>query len=213
MAKVKTETAPTRKMSKKTRLQAFMHQEIFNAAAKAMEKANFAMVTMDDVAREMGGSKGTIYYYFSSREELMSSMAWHCYLVVRDALQPIADNKALSAVEKLEQMVRTEVLVMCQNWLMNRALWTNAWWSGLDDKNAQKIGKARTVYVKYLAGLLSEIDKGRDKKLNYETRARMIFYFIESVTGWFMGGGPLTAEQAADEAARLIMGGIKRPKS
>jgi AcrR family transcriptional regulator len=208
MAKAKTEAVPTRKMSKKTRLQAFMHQEIFTAAARAMEKSGFSMVTMDDVAREMGGSKGTIYYYFSSREELMSSMAMHCYKMVNDALQPIADNKALSAAEKLEQMVRTEVLVMCQNWLLNRALWTNAWWSGLDDKNARIIGKVRTTYVKYLAGLLSEIDKGRDKKLNYETRARMIFYFIESVTGWFVGGGPVSAEHAADEAVKLILGSI-----
>ena len=208
MVKAKADTAPTRKMSKKTRLQAFMHQEIFMAAARAMEKSGFSMVTMDDIAKEMGGSKGTIYYYFSSREELMSSMALHCYNMMYDVLLPIGDNKSLSAADKLEQLVRTEVLVMCQNWLINRALWTNAWWSGLDDKNAQKIGRGRRNYIKYLAGLLSEIDKGRDKKLNYETRARMIFYFIESVTGWFIGGGPVTAEQAADEAAKLIMGSI-----
>lgn len=208
MVKVKTEAAPTRKMSKKTRLQAFMHQEIFTAAARAMEKAGFSVVTMDDVAREMGGSKGTIYYYFSSREELISSMAMHCFKIISDALQPIADNKKLTAAEKLEQMVRTEVLVMCQNWLLQRALWTNAWWSGLDDKNAQVIGRGRTAYVKYLAGLLSEIDKGRDKKLNYETRARMIFYSVESVTGWFTGGGPVSAEKAADEAVNILLGNI-----
>jgi AcrR family transcriptional regulator len=208
MPKIKTEAAPTRKMSKKTRLQAFMHQEIFMAAARAMEKTGFSMVTMDEIAKQMGGSKGTIYYYFSSREELISSMAMHCFKLVVDALQPIADNKALSAAEKLEQMVRTEVLVMCQNWLLQRALWTNAWWSGLDDKNAQTIEKGRRAYVKYLAGLLSEIDKGRDKKLNYETRARMIFYFTESVTGWFVGGGPVSAEHAADEATKIILEGV-----
>ena len=209
MAKAKTEAAPTRKMSKKTRLQAFMHQEIFNAAARAMEKQNFAMVTMDDVAREMGGSKGTIYYYFSSREELMTSMALYSMKITINALQPIADNKSLGPVEKMEQIIRTEVLVLCQNWLLNRALWTNAWWSGMDDANARKIGRVRTNYVKFLAGLMSEIDKGRERKLNYETRARMIFYFIESVTGWFTGGGPVSPEQAADEAVRIIMGSIK----
>ena len=208
MAKAKPAAAPTRKMAKKTRLQAFMHQEIFTAAARAMEKSGFSMVTMDDVAREMGGSKGTIYYYFSSREELISSMAMHCFKIINDALQPIADNKKLSAAEKLEQLIRTEVLAMCQNWLLQRALWTNAWWAGLDDKNAQIIDKRRTAYIKYLAGLLSEIDKARDKKLNYETRARMIFYSVESVTGWFVSGGPISAEKAADEAVNILLGNI-----
>lgn len=209
MAKADTGKRANRKMSKKTRLQAFMHKEIFNAAARAMQKKNFAMVTMDDVAREMDGSKGTIYYYFSSREELMTSMAWHCYLFVRDALQPIADDTALSPYEKLEKLIRMEVLVMCQNWLLNRALWTNAWWSGLDDKNARKISKEREAWIKYIANLLSEIDRGRDKKMNYELRARIIFYFVESVVGWYSGGGPISADCVADEATRLIMGSIK----
>ncbi len=48
----------------------FRTAEILSAAAEVFGEKGFAKATVEDIAREAGIAKGTVYLYFSSKEEL-----------------------------------------------------------------------------------------------------------------------------------------------
>lgn len=67
-------------------------EEIIEAAAKVFGEHGFARARLEDVAREAGVSKGTVYLYFDSKETLFREM-------VR--------AKIVTAVAKAEELART----------------------------------------------------------------------------------------------------------
>jgi AcrR family transcriptional regulator len=77
---------PTRRRRKEAR-----PREILRAALETFADKGFAATRLDDVARRAGVGKGTLYLYFSSKEELLKA-------VVREALVPnIARAERLAA--------------------------------------------------------------------------------------------------------------------
>jgi AcrR family transcriptional regulator len=49
-------------------------QDILEGAARVFQKRGFTDATIDDVAREIGGSKATIYNYFASKDQLLKDV-------------------------------------------------------------------------------------------------------------------------------------------
>ena len=209
MAKVDPTKELRRKMAKKPGSKAYMESEIFRAAGRAMVKREFANITMEEIAEEMGSSKGTIYYYFRSKDQLMSQMALYLHVYIGNLLRPIMADRTLEPAEKFEKVVRTYVTAMCTEWVLNRALWVNAWWTGYDTRKLEQVMEMRHKFVVRLGRLIAQIRKGRkESALASETRARMTIYFIESITDWYTDKGPLSAGQIADMAVEYVRSGI-----
>lgn len=81
--------APTRRRRKEAR-----PREILRAALETFADKGFAATRLDDVAQRAGVGKGTLYLYFSSKEELLKA-------VVREALIPnIARAERLAATHE-----------------------------------------------------------------------------------------------------------------
>lgn len=52
-------------------------EQILGAAFKCLSAKNFDSVTMDEIAREAGLSKGAVYWYYRSKDELVLAMVDH----------------------------------------------------------------------------------------------------------------------------------------
>ena len=52
--------------------------EIINCAAKLFAKRGVGSVSLRDIADELGISKGTLHYYFKTKEDLICSCAEKC---------------------------------------------------------------------------------------------------------------------------------------
>src|SRR6202007_3304015 len=81
-------------------------QELLAAALDLFVERGYAATRLDDVARRAGVSKGTVYLYFSSKEEVVKAVA-------REGLVPllergekmVADHRG-SIAALIEQLVR-----------------------------------------------------------------------------------------------------------
>ena len=79
--------------------------EILDAALTVFSARGFAAAKLDDVAKEAGISKGTLYLYFDSKEALFEAMALELMRVpVVAQLETIA--KAESASDALRQLIQ-----------------------------------------------------------------------------------------------------------
>ena len=52
--------------------------EVLDAALKMFARKGFASTKVEDIAREAGLSKGAIYRYFSSKEDIFESLVKPC---------------------------------------------------------------------------------------------------------------------------------------
>lgn len=198
-----------RKIYKNPKVQDLMRTEILIAAARAAEKKNFDVISMDDVARELGGSKGTIYYYFKSKDELISAMVLYVYAKISDALLPIYQDISLPPREKLDRIIKQHIITLLNDWYLHRALWTNTWWAALNKKDFKYVMDMRKVHRKAITDLMFEIVKNKkEKPAIIKRKTRLIMGLTDSMLQWYRPGGSDTPEELADMTVQMIYKGL-----
>lgn len=80
-------------------------EEIIQAAEKVFFSKGFEKSTMDDIAEEAELSKGTLYLYFKSKEDLHMSVARKA-IILLNTFTTTAGEMEGNAIEKLLQMGR-----------------------------------------------------------------------------------------------------------
>lgn len=84
-------------------------EAILQATDRVMARYGFRKMTMDDLAKEAGVSKRTIYLYFSSKEDVGLSSIGHVVEQVHAELEEIAAS-SLSATDRLRKMLERRAL-------------------------------------------------------------------------------------------------------
>src|SRR5687768_7411752 len=90
-----------------TRLE--IKEAILDATERLLARYGYRKMTIEDIAREVGVGKGTIYLHFSSKEEVVLSHVDRIVDRLKEHLQVIALSSATAAV-RLRLMLLTRVL-------------------------------------------------------------------------------------------------------
>ncbi len=61
--------------------------------------------TMDDIARELGMSKKTIYTVFADKQELVYDMVDYCFDSIKESEQKVMKSAGLSTLEKIQEIL------------------------------------------------------------------------------------------------------------
>lgn len=83
---------------------------ILDATDLLLSRYGYKKMTIDDLAREVGIGKGSVYLHFSSKEEIVLSHIDRIVDRVKDDLKKIAQSDAQPA-EKLREMMLGRVLI------------------------------------------------------------------------------------------------------
>ena len=78
-------------------------QQIMQAAMACFARKGYHKTTMDDIVAESSLSKGTLYWYFKSKDELFFSLVNAFFLEIQQDLDAIFDQPS-SATEKLRTL-------------------------------------------------------------------------------------------------------------
>lgn len=79
--------------------------EIIKAARRLFQTREYEKTTMQDVMEELGIAKGTIYYYFKSKEELLEAVINQMSDEVVERLKNVVDTAEGSALDRLQQLI------------------------------------------------------------------------------------------------------------
>ncbi|HYQ63349.1 TetR/AcrR family transcriptional regulator [Actinophytocola sp.] len=85
---------------------------ILDAAAEAFMRAGYASATIDDIAREVGATKGLIYYHFRSKFDLALAVYEEAMHRVRRRVEPLADGPGTGRDRLVAMAVAHEVNLM-----------------------------------------------------------------------------------------------------
>ena len=71
--------------------------KIISSAAKLFSERGYDETTLQDIMKLSGLSKGAIYHYFKSKQEILDYLSNYEKELVSDFLKKLVDNKELTA--------------------------------------------------------------------------------------------------------------------
>lgn len=190
---------PSRRRRKEAR-----PQELLSAALELFVEKGFAATRLDDVAARAGVSKGTVYLYFASKEELFQA-------VIREGIIP-----ALAEGESLVAAYRGDAAGLLREVLLG-------WWRLVGATPLAGVPKlmisearnfpdtARYYYEnvimrgrRLLGGVLERgMAAGEFRRLPVETTIDVVFAPLLMLAIWRFSMGPCCAQAASDPTAYL----------
>jgi AcrR family transcriptional regulator len=207
-------TVSARKMSKNPARAEQYREQLYEGVAQVLLKRRKGTFTLDEVAAEIGVSKGVIYYYFESKGELIYRLNKYMFDLIRDAVTPIYNDASLSPRQKLYAMIKSYMDIVIKRWKVSRLLWSDMSLRETSAPHAGVINRERKAYRKLIARIVREIIIAEHlEPVDEHIAAWFIYGNLSFASMWFRPGRELTQEEISYYIIRLITGGLLGKKS
>ena len=187
---------------------------ILNAAEKIFESVGFDNTKMDDVARQAGMSKGSIYFYFQSKENLYMAITYRGMQKLNDLMYNCLndhknDQGALGVVGLLETYIDfAEDYPLYIECLLDYMSINRSSSSGMDMAKMTQAMKESIYYQKIqdiqnipITLAIKEIDRGRqDGSVQNRNKPELLF-----ITAWATIVGYLKVTNASGKHRSTLL--------
>lgn len=176
------------------------------AAARAFAARGFHQTSLDDIARELGITKPTIYYYVENKEQLLFECFRAGLAVIEEGLKK-AEASSACGRDRLSLVIRHYVRAVASDfgWCMTRA-------------EDQDLGPELGGYIRQLKagidrGLRALIDLGiKDGSIACKDPKMAAFAMAGAcnwIAHWYRENQPLTVDELADRFLGFFADGLK----
>jgi AcrR family transcriptional regulator len=180
--------------------------EILQSAAEAFRRNGYSATTIDDIAKKLLMTKGSLYYYFKNKEEIL----YFCQDYSLDRLlELLKDVKALEAPadEKLRRLIVSHVSLILDEL---KAAAMHADFQMLSPSLLKKVIRKRDRFER---GVRQMIQDGIDEKVFTACDPKLVTFAllgaINWAVKWFSPDGPLRAEEVGRQFADFFIRGLK----
>ncbi|WP_166741674.1 TetR/AcrR family transcriptional regulator [Cumulibacter soli] len=178
-------------------------RDIIAAAARVFARTGYENATMTDVAREMGVSKGVLYYQFQSKAELIVATRIQS---VGQATATLAEiiARPVPVAERMREALRAHVQTNFEELSRHVILLPRI--VGLDDSSAREVRELERRYEELLSELVQE---GITSGAFVEAPVRLtVFTLIKACASpafWFREGGSLSQQDVVEGLTEQLM--------
>ncbi len=163
-------------------------EQIIKAAITAFSRAGFKGTSMNDIVRESGLSKGAIYWYFKSKNELISELLDTFFdpgeIELLDKL--LSDGTATERLCRLKEYLVDAMNKMRRYRPVIQELYVIAFRDAKIRKTAKKTFQASTTLVEQVINY--GIEQKEFKKVDPHQIAATLFEIVEGTAlFWFLG--------------------------
>lgn len=79
--------------------------EIVQTAGRLFREVGYTHCSVDMIVNEIGVAKGTFYYYFKTKQDVLEAIADHTLGQIVDMANAVADDGSLTAMAKMEALL------------------------------------------------------------------------------------------------------------
>ncbi|HLZ68570.1 MAG TPA: TetR/AcrR family transcriptional regulator [Dehalococcoidia bacterium] len=182
-------------------------REILVAAAAVFARDGYASASLDDVAAKIGVTKGVIYYYFRSKEEIFTEIR---ATAIRDAIERL--EAIIAAGGAAEPMLRAAIRDLVDHIFDDLDRYANI-------LNAQRLSPESHATIRGLQrhyerlireivveGIRTGAFADRDPRVTAFTLLRACL----GTAGWYAADGPLSADLVATQVTEQVVSGVLR---
>jgi TetR/AcrR family transcriptional regulator, cholesterol catabolism regulator len=182
-------------------------EHVREAALRIFSERGYRATSMQNLARQAGMGKASLYHYFASKEELLTELYEEVLRENIVAMRRIAAERR-SALEALTDVIVDRVGYTCRN----REL-LSVFFEEETELPARMRGRLVRARREYEDGILEIVERGRSAgEIVLSTPPRV---FVNTVLGaanwaykWYDPRGPLAPEQIGHDMARILLEGV-----
>lgn len=181
---------------------------IIKSAAHVFGRKGFHATTLEEIAAELKVTKASLYYYFSTKEELLFEVH---LLSMEDVLGRIEGVRELHAspVDQLQAAITEHLKVLAGDYEGAFLLQQEY---DLPDNYRQQIVKLRDRYEQALLDIVQDGVRQRLFRVkDARVTVRMMLGSINWFLRWYRAGGRLTVEEIAEAYVDSIFYGLLAP--
>ena len=197
-------------MSPKINVEEERQKQILTAAAKCFAKKGYHRTTMDDIVREARLSKGGIYWYFKSKQEIFRSLldSWFKEMVIEKYEEVAA--LSLPAKEKIERFLTLTGQALFES--IDLAEVMMEFWAETTKDDFIR-GTFKNLYLRLREILTSTIQEGIDagdfKKVNALSIACFILASFDGlVFQWLLEKKGVEWEKVIPDSIDFVLSGL-----
>jgi len=182
--------------------------EVLEAAATIFYERGYASATVQDVADAMGILKGSLYYYIDSKEDLLYRLMTEIHDGVDEALAATLAAEGLSAAERLELYVRTEVEYNARN-LTKVSVYFHEMDQLSPTRHKEIVGRRR-VHEDQVTALIqqAQADGDADPDIDARLLSNCLFATVIWMYRWYRPGRQISVKSVADVCAHFVRYGV-----
>lgn len=177
--------------------------EILRSASSIISEKGYEKTTMEEIASQLLMTKGSMYYYFKNKEELL----FECHLMILDpSIEKIKEikNSDLTSIEKMRKVIIDYIIFE----INEKAMFNVA--GKLDQTFSseflEKILAKRDEYNHIFDELILEgINDGGFQKVDVKMTRLIILGALNSIQSWYKPDGKMKPEEIANIHADYIL--------
>jgi AcrR family transcriptional regulator len=176
--------------------------EILRELGAAVREHGYGALTMQDVADRLGLTKGNLYYYFRSKQELL----FHCHLkCMENSLRALEEAEASTATpgERLRALLIRHIRGIAGD-AYGAVLLTDL--ESLTPAQRRKYVTLRDRFEQGVRSLIREgIDAGQFLAQDVRIAGFAILGAINWIPKWYRPGGEMSADSVAEAFADFLL--------
>jgi AcrR family transcriptional regulator len=179
---------------------------IGRAAARLFNEKGFMETSMNDISDAARLSKGGIYHYFSSKNDILYSILMNYLDLIMEGLQEKLGARDDSS-EKIRFFIARHIELYCTNVSEAKTLLHEAHF--LPARYFKTIVEKERKYYQILASVLSEFFNGQVPKERLTTITFSLLGMCNWIYSWYDPQGPVPPEELSEIIYTIFSGGAK----
>ncbi len=179
---------------------------ILRISAAVIARKGYHQASIRDIAAATGVSLSGLYYYFSSKEELLFLIQRHCFETILARLQ-VDLSETLDPRRRLEVLVRNHLRFFVANMAEMKVLSHEA--ESLSGDFLDQVRSLKQDYLQQLESILRELAPVGSTETR--TSALMLFGMLNWIYTWYRPDRYPGVDELADTALHLFLEGYLTP--
>lgn len=185
-----------------------MKAKITEQSLLLFEKKGFSNTSIQDIVEALNVTKGTFYYYFTSKEELLMEIHVDYINRLLERQMPILEDKHLACKEKLHKTVHLLISDIQKYGSSGRVFFREM--RHLDEKNEEIIREKREEFRLSIENIIKEGMNHGEFRNNLQ--ADMIAFGLLGITNWsyqwYNPAGKVSVDELTNIFIEMIFNGI-----
>ncbi len=195
------------KTARKTRAPRRREQEILEAAAQVFHEKGYESTSIQDIADSVGILKGSLYYYITSKEDLLFEIIQGVH---EEALRNLERTRAVegNALERLRAFAVIHFTYNAENRIKIAVFFQD--FRSLSPERRKTIVDERDLYDNFVRDLIRE---GQDEgiicpDIDAKLAAITVLGMLNWIYHWYRPGGSQTASEIAEAYGDFVVSGL-----
>jgi AcrR family transcriptional regulator len=183
-------------------------EQVLDTAARMFFERGYEATTTTEIGAELGLLKGSVYYYISSKEDLLYEIVEQYHRDTREYFDRIEASDA-PPLDKLRELIATETAHTATNLTRSSLFYTE--WRSLSEERQRTIVAERTRHEDAVLTWIREAQATGAVRADLDAKVATyaIFGMVNSAYRWFRPEGRLSADEIGREFCELILGGLE----